>query len=247
MKSISSLSNALAARFASVWPRSTRYSIASNVGAGQRDAGSKKGASVAAGTIASQDRAAEFSLRNFAAGPNLSPASIASRRRKMPDWKPEIQRRLAPLNLVPTREDAASEGEDGDGGEARRIAQRAKGVAKIVRDTLEKIPTRLSRHNWLAVKGLFDGLDSGCPSATSISSFPTPPNSTGVTTIGSPSQLALSPASHNPKPPPNSIFSPSVLLRLISIPTKISASISSKPARSPLAINPPSFFSSPRS
>src|SRR5580704_12574137 len=104
MKSVSSLSNALAARFASMWPRSTRYSIASSVGAGYKGAGSKKTASVAAGTIDSHGRAAEFSLRSFAAGANLSPGSTASRRLKMPDWKPEILRRVAPLNLVPTRE-----------------------------------------------------------------------------------------------------------------------------------------------
>src|SRR5215471_10064627 len=104
MKSASSLSNALVERFISMWLRSTHSCTAWNGAAGYKGAGSKKPTSGGAGIIGSRGRAAEFCLRSFAGGANLSPASIASRRLKMPEWKPEILRRLAPLNLAPTRE-----------------------------------------------------------------------------------------------------------------------------------------------
>ncbi len=81
--------------------RSTHSCTASNGAAGYRGAGSKKPTSGAAGIIGSRGTAAEFWLRSFAGGANLSLASIASRRQKMPEWKPE---RLTSLKLSPTRE-----------------------------------------------------------------------------------------------------------------------------------------------
>src|SRR5215467_7769806 len=104
MKSVSSSSNALAGRYVSMSLPSTHSYIAWNDAAGYRDAGSKKATSDDAGIIGSRGRAAKFWLRSFAGGANLSLASIASRRLKMPEWKPEILRRLTLLNLAPTRE-----------------------------------------------------------------------------------------------------------------------------------------------
>ncbi len=103
-KLANSSSNAPAAPYVSTWPRFTRCSTAWNDAAGFKDGGSKKAGSAAAVIIVRLAKAAESSLRSFAAGANLSLASIASPRQKMLEWKPEVLRRLAPLKLSPTRE-----------------------------------------------------------------------------------------------------------------------------------------------
>src|SRR5215472_15539467 len=84
--------------------RSTHSCTASNSAAGYKGAGSKNPTNGAAGIIGSRGKAAEFWLRSFAGGANLWLESLASRSRKMPEWKAEVLRRLAALNLAPMRE-----------------------------------------------------------------------------------------------------------------------------------------------
>src|ERR1700751_4246720 len=85
MKYRNSLSSGRRARCTSMWPRSTHCSIAWKSAVGFRAAGLKRAASDAAGKC-------------------LSKRSTGSQRLKMPEWKPEILCRLAPLKLGPTRE-----------------------------------------------------------------------------------------------------------------------------------------------
>src|ERR1051326_6773059 len=87
-----------------MWRRCIRCCTGWKSAAGLKAAGWIKPSSAAAVTIGSRRKEKKVFARSAAPGRPSCPPSIASRRLKMPDFREEVRKRLAHLNLEPTRE-----------------------------------------------------------------------------------------------------------------------------------------------